>query len=142
MKTIYIIIFCCFALTNYSYSQEESLSASEKKQVKQQKEEAKRQKEKYITEFMATIEVGDFEKEIIIQAMNSYFDELVKVNKLRLKHYERESYIDKLDKRHFEDVNNIVSEEVMSQIMDAVKGKWKKKTDKKKKKKKKRKKDN
>jgi hypothetical protein len=135
MKTFYTFIICCFAVVNNSFSQQNSPTASQQKQIERYQEEAERRKVEYITNFMTTLDVDDFQKEIITQSLFDYFDELVNINKLGLKSYERDTYIEGLDKRHFKDVRAIVSEEVMSQIMDAVKGKWDKKADKKKKRK-------
>ena len=137
MKTFYITIFCCLALTSYSFSQQDELSDSEKNQLRRYEEDVKRQKLKYITGFVTSLEVDAFQEEIITQTLNSYFDELVKINKLRLKHYERETLIDQLDKRHFKDVKAMVTEEVMVKIIDAARGEWDTKEDKKKKRKKK-----
>lgn len=145
MKTFYLTIFCCLALTGFSFSQQEELSDSEKNKLKRFQEDVERHQLEYVTDFIATLKVDDFQKEIITQTLNSYFDELVKINQMRLKHYERETQIHNLDKRHFTDVEAIVSEDVMLKIMDAAKGKWDQKKEKKKKKKerkKKRKKDN
>nr|WP_321235524.1 hypothetical protein [uncultured Psychroserpens sp.] len=134
MKTFYITIFCCLTLVCNSFSQQGKPTASQQQQIERYQEEAEKQKQEYITEFMTTIDVDDFQKEIIVQTLNSYFEELVKINKLGLKSYERETHVERLDKIHFKDVKAIVSEETMAKIMDAVKGKWKKKSGKKKKK--------
>ncbi|MCK8480721.1 hypothetical protein [Psychroserpens algicola] len=136
MKTLYITLFCCLAFISMSFSQQNKPTASEQKQIERYKEESDRRKEEYITNFMSTLDVDDFQKEIITQSLYDYFDELVKINKLGLKSYERETHIERLDKSHFKDVQAIVSEDVMSQIMDAVKGKLDKKSGKKKRKKK------
>lgn len=141
MKLFYLSLFCCLAVVGTSFSQQNGPTASQQQQIERYKEESERRKQEYITKFMATLEVDDFQKEIITQALNTYFDELVKINKLNLKPYERDTYIEKLDINHFKDVRAIVSEDVMSKIMDAVKGKWNKKGDKKKRKKKKKSKD-
>ncbi|WP_456438683.1 hypothetical protein [Psychroserpens sp.] len=137
MKTFYITIFCCLALTSYSFSQQNELSDSEKNQLKRYEEDVKRNKLKYITSFVTSLKVDAFQEEIITQTLNNYFDELVKINKLRLKHYEREAQIDQLDKRHFKDIKSMVTEDVMIKIMDAAQGQWSEKEEKKKRKKKK-----
>ena len=110
------------------------------KEIANRKQLMEDRKNEFIANFITTLEADDFQKEIIKQTLNSYFDELVKINKLRLKHYERETQIDQLDKRHFKDVKAMVTEEVMVKIIDAARGEWDTKEDKKKKKKKRKKK--
>lgn len=109
------------------------------KQQERYEEQAEKQKQEYIADFVATLEVDDFQKEIITQHMDTYFEEVRKINRLGLKSFERNEHIERLDVRHFADVRAIVSEDVMNKIMDAVKGEWDRKEEKKKKKKKKRK---
>ncbi|WP_298896087.1 hypothetical protein [uncultured Psychroserpens sp.] len=114
---------------------------NEEKEKEKYEAKVEEKKVAYINDLIATLNVDDFQKEIIYQTMYSYFDELTKINKLGLKKFERETEIERLDKIHFRDVKAMVSEEVMGKIMDALKGKWDQKEEKKKKKKKKRKKD-
>ncbi|WP_460219047.1 hypothetical protein [Psychroserpens sp. MEBiC05023] len=136
MKLIYITLVFVFLFMSNSFAQQNGATASEQKQIERYEEESKRRKLEYLNNFMATLQVDDFQKEIIFQTMDTYFDELIKINRLGLKSYERETHIEQLDKSHFKDVKAIVSEDVMSKIMDAVKGKWDKKAEKKKKKRK------
>jgi len=138
MKTIYITFLCFFTLIANSYSQQQG-SISEKKQLERYEKDVERKKQKYINDFVKTLDVDDFQKEIIKQSMYSYFEEITEINGLRLKSYERDTQIELLDKSHFRDLKAIVSEDVMSKIMDALTGKWDKKAEKKKKKKKKKK---
>ena len=104
---------------------------------KSTKQELKRKKQEYLNDFIATLDVDDFQKEIILQTMDSYFDEITKINQLGLKSFERQEYIDRLDASHFKDLKVLVKEDTMTKIMDALKGKWDRNEEKKKKKKKK-----
>ena len=140
MKTLFISLFCLI-VSGIAYSQQNQLTSSEKeKMIEKYKEDAKQQKEEYISNFLETLAIDDFQKQIIKQSIYSYFEEIIKITKLGLKPYERDTLIEHLDGRHFEDVKTIVSEDTMGKIMDAVKGDWDYKADKKKKKKEKRKK--
>ena len=135
MKTIYITFLCVFTLITNTFAQQQG-SISEKKQLERYEKDVERKKQKYIKDFVKTLDVDDFQKEIIKQSMYSYFEEITKINGLRLKSYERDTQIELLDESHFRDLRAIVSEDVMSKIMDALTGKWDKKAEEKKKKKK------
>ncbi|OUS00870.1 hypothetical protein A9Q86_08950 [Flavobacteriales bacterium 33_180_T64] len=127
MKKIYLTIFCCIALIGSVSSQ----NAADQKKIEKYEEEVERKKQNYINDFLATLNIDDFQKEIIKQSMNSYFIELTKVNKLRLQGFQRTAAIERLDEAHFKDVKTIVSEDIMAKIMDAIKGKWNQKAERK-----------
>lgn len=120
-----------------------SQAKAEKDKLKYEAEMEKKKKE-YISEFVGTLKVDDFQKEIIKQQMESYFTELQKINMIAgLRDFERKTYVQNLDDSHFRDLKAMITEEQMSKIMDALKGKWDRSEEKKKKKKeKKRKKKN
>ncbi|WP_156115526.1 hypothetical protein [Psychroserpens sp. Hel_I_66] len=134
MKRILISVFCTVLFISNGFSQ-----ALEEKQRLKYEAEMEQKKKEYITDFVATLKVDDFQKEIIVQSMESYFEEYQKINMLSLRDFERKAYVQKLDDTHFSDLKAIVSEENMEEIMDAVKGKWDPKEAKKKKKKRKKK---
>lgn len=104
-------------------------------------------KDEYIANFLTTLEADDFQKEIIKQYLNSYFEakkEVLKVKYERI--FDREQAIKKLDESHFKDLEELISENDMTKIKDMIKGDFdesevKKKKKKKKKKRKKKKKD-
>ncbi|MEH6536075.1 MAG: hypothetical protein V7719_06760 [Psychroserpens sp.] len=147
MKKKFLSIFILIIFTSLSYGQ----NRNQRRQIPQNidpekdrakyEEKAEKEKTKYISEFVATLEVDDFQKEIIMQTMDSYFTELRGINRLGLNSFDRKDYIELFDKKHFKDVKEIVSEDVMNKIMDAIKGKWDRNEEKKKKKKKKKNKD-
>ncbi|MGS2726051.1 hypothetical protein ACU8DI_05540 [Psychroserpens sp. BH13MA-6] len=133
MKTIFKYLLLCFFVTTSAFAQTEQ----EKAQMEKYKEKLEGQKQAYIKDFIATLKVDDFQKEIITQSMDTYFDEVTKIHKLGLRELERKDAINKLDAQHFTDVKAIVSEDTMDKIMDAVKGEWDHKEAKKKQKKRK-----
>ena len=119
MKTLFISIFCAAIFTTSAYSQ-----TTEEKQRLKYEAEVEEKKQEYISDFINTLTVDDFQKEIIKQHMESYFDELKKINLLQLRKLEHEEQVQKLDDTHFTDLNGVVAEAQISKIMDAVKGKW------------------
>ncbi|WP_299335293.1 hypothetical protein [uncultured Psychroserpens sp.] len=144
MKRIYIIVFVLSLFASNAFAQRRSQQRPQRtinpeKEQERYEERAEEQKKKYIADFVGTLKVDDFQKEIITQQMDSYFEELRKINKMGLTRFERQEQIEALDVRHFKDTRAMVSEDVMNKIMDAVKGKWDQKAEKKKKKKRKRK---
>ena len=130
MKTLLISIFCSVIFISNGFSQ----AAEEKQKLKNEAEMEKKKKE-YINDFVGTLKVDDFQKEIIKQQMESYFEEFKKINLLRLREFEHKALVQKLDDTHFADLKAMITEEQMEKIMDALKGKWNHSEEKKKKKK-------
>nr|WP_321245506.1 hypothetical protein [uncultured Psychroserpens sp.] len=130
MKTLLISIFCSVIFISNGFSQ----AAEEKQKLKYEAEMEKKKKE-YINDFVGTLKVDDFQKEIIKQQMESYFEEFKKINLLRLREFEHKALVQKLDDTHFADLKAMITEEQMEKIMDALKGKWNHSEEKKKKKK-------
>ena len=131
MKTLLISIFCSVLFISNGFSQ-----AAEEKQRLKYEAEMEQKKKEYISDFVGTLKVDDFQKEIIKQQMESYFEEFKKINLLGLKKFKHKTYIENLDDTHFTDLKAMITEEQMSKIMDALKGKWNRNEEKKKKKKK------
>lgn len=129
MKRFCLSLICCFTLISTSFSQ----SREEKAKLKYEAE-MERKQEEYIGDFLETIQVDDFQKEIISQTMKSYFEEFKKINMLQVRDVQRQELIENLDNAHFKDLRAMVSEETMSKVMDALKGKWKQETNREKKK--------
>ena len=96
--------------------------------------EMDRKQDEYISDFLATLSVDDFQKEIISQTMKTYFEEFKKINMLQVRDVQRQELIENLDNSHLKDLRAMVSEDTMSKIMDALKGKWKQETNREKKK--------
>ncbi len=131
----YSTLFILFLISTSIYAQN---AATVEKQKERYEEKVEEDKQNYISELLKTLEVDDFQKEIIKQTMDSYFNEVVKMQGLGLKSYEFKDELVKLRERHFADVKAIVSEETMNKIDDALTGEWKPKDEKKKRKKRKR----
>ncbi|APY07215.1 hypothetical protein BWZ20_02355 [Winogradskyella sp. J14-2] len=100
-------------------------------------------KDQYIENFLATLEADAFQKEIIKQYLNSYFEAKTEVLKIKYERiFDREQAIKKLDESHFKDLEELISEDDMTKIKDMIKGDFDEKEVKKKKKKKRKKKKN
>lgn len=131
MSKILLFLFVSLALQTTSFSQ----NSTEERQKEKYEEKVEETKLKYIQDFLKTLDVDAFQKEIINQEMYAYFDEVKKIQLLGLKSYELKDEIDKMRYRHFNDVRALVSEEVMQKIDDALTGKWDPKKEKNKRKK-------
>lgn len=101
-------------------------------------------KNEYIDNFLSTLEGDEFQREIIKQYLNSYYDAKIKLLKTPFEHhFEREQAIKNLDESHFINLKDLISDGDMSKIKEMIKGKFDEKEvvkDKKKKKRKKKKK--
>lgn len=120
---------------SYGFSQ----NATEEKQREKYEAEMEKKKKEYIDEFVATLDVDEFQEIIIKQTMDSYFEEAKAIRLRGLRDFETNGLIQQLDQTHFKDLRAIVSEDTMNKIIDAVKGKWDRKKEKRKNKRKKRK---
>ncbi len=134
MKRIYLAL--CFLLTMGSTLQAQTVEEHKKQKYEEEVEE---KKQEYINDLVATLDVDDFQKEIIKQTMDSYFEKIKGIHAQNIPLFEKKGQIEQLDITHFKDLKTIISEEAMNKIMDALKGKWDKKKEKRKKKRKKRK---
>ena len=98
-------------------------------------------KDEFIANFLTTLEADDFQKEIIKQYLNSYFEAKKEVLKIKYEHsIDRKEAIKKLNETHFKDLEELISENDMTKIKDMIKGDFDEKEVKKKKKKKRKKK--
>ncbi len=126
----------------FSLSANAQNAGSAELQKERYEEKVEENKQKYIADFLVTLEVDDFQKEIIKQTMDTYFDEVVKLQKMGFKSYEFKDALVKMRISHFADVRAIVSEDTMKKIEDALTGEWSPKDEKKKKRKRNRKNEN
>ncbi|MEO1033318.1 MAG: hypothetical protein AAFX55_18160 [Bacteroidota bacterium] len=97
-------------------------------------------KDEYIANFITTLEADDFQKEIIKQYLNSYFDRKEELLKVRYERsFDRQQAMKKLDDTHFKELEELISKNDMVKIKEMIKGDFDEKEVKKKKKKKKKK---
>ncbi len=96
--------------------------------IAQNSDDAQKQREEFeqqaleklnerIQMFLATLEIDDFQKEIIKQKLDSYYNKKKVIFMDRsLKYYERDERLMALDNNHFLDIKNMISEDTMNQI--------------------------
>ena len=106
--------------------------------IENYKRKVEERKEEFIANFLTTLEADDFQKEIIKQYLNSYFDEKQKLYKIKYERsFDRQQAVKKLDDTHFKDLEELISKGDMAKIKEMIQGDFDEKEVKKEKKKKK-----
>ena len=112
-----------------------------KEEIAKYEQKVEERKDEYIANFLTTLEADDFQKEIIKQYLNSYYDAKSELIRAKYEHnLDRKDAIKKLDESHFKDLEELISKNDMNKIKDLIKGDFNEKEVKKKKKKKRKKK--
>lgn len=112
-------------------------------EIEKRKRMIEDRKNEFIANFLITLEGDEFQKEIVKQHLNSFYDEKMAVLKTPFERsFEREQAIKKLENTHFADLKNLISEDDMLKIKEMITGKFDEKEVKKEKKKKKKRKRN
>lgn len=94
-----------------------------KQEIEKYKQKVEARKDEYIANFITTLEADDFQKEIVKQYLNSYFDAKQELSKVKYKNnFDRDEAIKKLDKSHFKDLEELISEADMKKIKEMIKG--------------------
>lgn len=143
MKTIAFIFTFMLGISVSLYAQQRPLPPKplSKEQQIRQKRKIEENKAKYIQSILDQLKADDFQKEIIKQKLNSYFDEKLKIFKVEKPYFQREQELKDLDENHFKELEDIVSKDVIEDIKKALKGELEKENKKEKRKKKKKNKD-
>ncbi len=111
------------------------------KEIANRKQLMEDRKNEFIANFITTLEADDFQKEIIKQTLNSYFEAKIALFEIKYEHhFDRQKAIENLEETHFKELEELISESDMIKIKDMIKGDFDEKEVKKEKKKKKRKK--
>ena len=96
-----------------------------KKQREKMEAEMKERQAEYVTNFLTTLEADDFQKEIIKQTINDYFDKKIAIYKLPFeRQIEREDAVKNLDKTHFEELKTLISVGDMEKINAMIEGEF------------------
>lgn len=151
MKKVLLILFALFIGLNV-YSQRRSNMNDRipqtnreptEKDIAKRDKMMKERKEEFIANFLTTLEADDFQKEIIKQRLNSFYDAKVEIFKTKFEHaIDRETAVKKLEDTHFADLKELITEGDMAKIKQMITGGFdEKEVVKEKKKKKKNKKD-
>ncbi|WP_369998227.1 hypothetical protein [Winogradskyella sp.] len=108
--------------------------------IENYKRKVEERKAEYIANFLTTLEADDFQKEIIKQYLNSYFDAKTELFKVKYERsFDREEAVKKLDNTHFKELEELISENDMTKIKEMIQGDFDEKEVKKEKKKKRKK---
>lgn len=131
MKFVFFL-FLILVSSNQVLSQNDQAA---KKQIEKMEKEIKIKQEEYVDDFIASLEVDDFQKEIIKQKIHSYFEVRKTIFTTYTQEFKRNELVEQLDATHFLDIIEMVSEDTMNKIVESVKGTGSAKDKKKKKKK-------
>ncbi|WMI67197.1 hypothetical protein [Mangrovimonas sp. YM274] len=113
-----ILFFILFSLgTSTMVSQ---TSESQQKEIERYKEKMEEEMDNFITEFVASLEVDDFQKHIIKQKLYSYFDAKQELYQAHLESYILKERLTELDRTHFSDLKDICTEATIQQVQEAV----------------------
>ena len=97
-------------------------SGDAEKQRAEYEKKAKEELDKRTQEFVSSLQIDDFQKEIIKQKINSYFEERKKIYlNLELKYFERDEQLTALSNTHFTDIKNIITDDTYNQIQSFIK---------------------
>ena len=108
-----------------------------KKQQEKFEKEMIERREEYVANFLTTLEADDFQKEIIKQTLNDYFEKKIAIFKTPFERtIERQDAVKALNKTHFEELKTLISENDMAKINAMIEGEFDEKEAKKKKKRK------
>ena len=109
--------------------------------IEKRKQMIEERKEEYIANFITTLEADDFQKEIIKQYLDSYYDAKIALLKVKYERsLDRDEAIKQLDNTHFKELEELISKNDMDKIKELIKGNFDEKEVKKERKKKRKKK--
>lgn len=148
MKNIFLILFTLFIGFNAFGQRHRDMNRipepnrePNKEQIAQNERKMEERKEEYIDNFLTTLEADEFQKHIIKQTINTFFDARLEVLKTRFNHsLDRNQAMKDLESTHFSELKELISKDDMSKITDLLKGEFDEKEVVKKKKRKKNKK--
>lgn len=131
MRSLLFLLFFLFLNFNNAFGQNDDV----KKQMEKIEKEMQKRQNIYVNDFINTLDVDDFQKEIIKQKMHSYFEAKKAIYISEAKQYKRDELVEQLDATHFLDIKDMVTKDTMTKIMESAKGTSEAKENKKKKKK-------
>lgn len=131
MKLLIFLLFFSVFTINTAFTQNDEA----KKQMEKMEKEMQKRQNDYVNDFISTLVVDDFQKEIIKQRMHAYFEAKKAIYISEPKQFKRDQLVEELDATHFLDIKEMITEDTMGKIMESVKGTAKSKDKKKKNKK-------
>ncbi|WP_405572216.1 hypothetical protein [Winogradskyella sp. Asnod2-B02-A] len=145
MKKLVIIVFAIlFGFNLHAQRQRGNMNGipqtnrePTEQEIAKREREMEERKEEYIDNFLTTLEADEFQKHIIKQNINSFFEAKIAILNTKFEHYlDRVKAIEDLENTHFKDLEELISEADMTKIKEMIKGKFDEKEVAKKKKKK------
>ena len=147
MRTLVLtVLFAAFTITAFSQRQRRPLRNNipqtnqqpTEEQIEERRRKLEERREEYLANFMTTLEADDFQKQIIKQTLDTYFEKKIAIYKLPFERsIEREDAVKELDETHFKELGELISESDMKKIREMIAGDFDEGEVKKKKKKKK-----
>ncbi|NNF86350.1 MAG: hypothetical protein HKM26_07335 [Winogradskyella sp.] len=94
-------------------------------QIEERERKIAERKAEYISNFLVTLEADEFQKQIIKQTLDSYFEEKIALFKVPFERsFEREEAVRLLNENHFKELKTLISESDMTKINDMINGKF------------------
>ena len=121
-KFFLTIVLFCFVMTS-AHSQRDD---REKAKMERYEEDMKKKQAEFISDFVNSLKVDEFQKEIISQKLHSYYETKKAILMADLESFRRKEILDELDNTHFSDIEEMCGEAVMKQITELIKQKPKK----------------
>ncbi|WP_299100509.1 hypothetical protein [uncultured Winogradskyella sp.] len=148
MKKLIFIAFALLLSLNLSAQRSrntnqipQTQSEPTEEQIAKHKRDMEERRDEYIQNFLSTLEADEFQKHIIKQNIISFFEAKTELYKVKYEHsMDRKNAVEKLEKTHFKDLEELISENDMTKLMEMIKGDFDEKEVIKKKKKKRKKK--
>ncbi|WP_179344812.1 hypothetical protein [Winogradskyella ursingii] len=148
MKKIFLLAFALFIGLNVFGQRRRDIGNMPQanheptaKEIEKREREMEERKEEYIDNFLTTLDADDFQKVIIKQKLDSYFDAKMALLKTNFEHsFDKKQAIKQLDETHFLELKDLISEKDYAKVEELIKGEFDEKEVKKKKKKNRRKK--
>lgn len=149
MKNLVIILFTIILGFNVNAQMRRDMnripqtrSEPTEQEIAKQKRMIEDRKNEFIDNFLTTLEGDEFQKEIVKQHLNTFYDAKLAILKTPFdRSFEREQAVKKLEDNHFLDLKNLISEDDMSKIKEMIRGKFDEKEVKKERKKRKKRKE-
>lgn len=129
-KSVLVLFALCIGLNVFGQRRNRNLnripqtrSEPTEQEIAKREREMKERKDEYIANFLTTLEADDFQKEIIKQNINSFFEAKIAIFKTRFERsFEREQAVKKLEDSHFKELEELISKNDMKKIREMIKG--------------------
>lgn len=128
-KTILLLFALLFVISTQAQMRRntsrvpQGSSEPTEEQLKKRAQEMEERKDEYIDNFLTTLEADEFQKHIIKQNINSFFEAKVALFKIQYEHsIDRKTAVENLEKTHFKDLEELISESDMTKIKEMIKG--------------------